>query len=93
MPDPTPGEATENIRAVAEALRLQRLAEINRSPRSREVLEAEYGRVWNTAELVQEFAVGGFLAPFVAVRRQTDGVLGSLEFQHFPRFYFNFQRA
>ena len=26
----------------------------------------------------------------VAVRRRADGVKGSLEFQHNPRFYFNF---
>jgi hypothetical protein len=32
----------------------------------------------------------GFLAPFVVVRRKIDGVKGSLEFQHHPRFYFGF---
>ncbi len=29
------------------------------------------------------------MAPFVIVRRRADGVKGSLEFQHNPRFYFN----
>ena len=32
----------------------------------------------------------GFMAPLVVVRRKADGVKGSLEFQHQPRFYFNF---
>lgn len=31
------------------------------------------------------------MAPLVVVRRKADGVKGSLEFQHNPRFYFNFQ--
>jgi hypothetical protein len=30
------------------------------------------------------------MAPFVVVRRKADGRKGSLEFQHHPRFYFNF---
>ena len=30
------------------------------------------------------------VAPFVVVRRKGDGKKGSLEFQHQPRFYFNF---
>jgi hypothetical protein len=31
------------------------------------------------------------LAPYVIVRRKVDGAVGSLEFQHQPRFYFNWQ--
>jgi hypothetical protein len=49
-----------------------------------------HGRVWDTAELNEEFAVIGFLAPFVVVRRKADGSKGSLEFQNNPRFFFNF---
>jgi hypothetical protein len=30
------------------------------------------------------------MAPFVVVRRRVDGQKGNLEFQHSPRFYFNF---
>ena len=30
------------------------------------------------------------MAPFVAVRRKSDGAKGSMEFTHSPRFYFNF---
>jgi hypothetical protein len=31
------------------------------------------------------------MAPLVVVRRKADGVKGSLEFQHMPRYYFGFQ--
>lgn len=73
-----------------EAIRRARLAEINVEPGSREALEATYGKVWDTTELSEEFEVIGFLAPLVVVRRKADGVKGSLEFQHSPRFYFSF---
>lgn len=45
---------------------------------------------WNTQELQRDFDVIGFAAPFVVVRRKSDGVKGSLEFTHSPRIYFNF---
>ena len=48
------------------------------------------GRVWDTQELGKDFEVTGFMAPFVVVRRKSDGVKGSLMFQHSPRFYFDF---
>ena len=75
---------------ITEAARRERLAEINSEPGSREALEAEHGQVWTTQELARDFAVLGFLAPFVVVRRKADGVKGSLEFQHSPRYYFGF---
>jgi hypothetical protein len=73
-----------------EAVRRQRLAEINLAPGIRETLEAENGRVWDTAQLAEEFEVIGFMAPLAVVRRRSDGRKGSLEFQHHPRLYFNF---
>ena len=73
-----------------EAARRERLAEINAEPGSREALERQHGPVWDTQQLAQDFEVIGFLAPLVVVRRKADGVKGSLEFQHMPRFYFNF---
>jgi hypothetical protein len=73
-----------------EAIRRERLAEINAVPGSQEALEAEHGRVWDTQQLAHDFEVIGFMAPLVVVRRKADGVKGSLEFQHRPRFYFNF---
>lgn len=74
-----------------EPIRRQRLAEINLEPGSREALEAKYGHVWDTGQLSDDFEVIGFMAPLVVVRRRADGAKGSLEFQHHPRFYFNFQ--
>lgn len=71
-----------------EALRRTQWAEINAAPRAREVLETEYGQIWNTEELARDFEVLGFLAPYVVVRRKADGQLGSLAFQHDPRLYF-----
>ncbi len=73
-----------------EIVRMQRLVEINVEPKTRQALAAVYGRVWDTDELHAEFEVTGFMAPFVGVRRRTDGQKGSLEFQHNPRFYFSF---
>jgi hypothetical protein len=73
-----------------EEIRRTSLAEINLVPGSREALEAKHGQVWDTTELSQDFAVEGFLAPLVVVRRHSDGQRGSMEFQHNPRFYFNF---
>jgi hypothetical protein len=76
-----------------EAFRRQRVAEINAEPGSREALEAQHGQVWDTGELARDFIITGFMAPLVVVRRKSDGVQGSLEFQHSPRLYFNFQPA
>jgi hypothetical protein len=73
-----------------EPLRLQRLVEINAEPGSRQALEARYGAVWNSDELARDFTVRGFMAPYVVVVRKRDGQLGSVEFQHHPRLYFNF---
>jgi hypothetical protein len=74
-----------------EVVRREMLAEINAQPGSREALEAEHGQVWNTQELGEDFEVLGFAAPLVVVRRRSDGVRGSLFFQHSPRSYFGFQ--
>ncbi len=73
-----------------ESARRERLTEINSEPGSRKALEAQYGQVWSTSELTQDYEVLGFAAPLVVVRKKSDGVRGSLEFQHQPRFYFNF---
>lgn len=73
-----------------ETARRNLLAEINSNPGSRDALEAEHGQVWDTGQLSAEFQVEGFMAPFVIVRRKSDGQRGSLEFQHSPRFYFSF---
>jgi hypothetical protein len=56
-----------------EPIRRQRLAEINAEPGSREALQAQYGQVWTTQELSDDFDVIGFMAPYVVVRRKADG--------------------
>ena len=73
-----------------EVFRRRRLAELNPGS-DRSELQRRYGRVWSPAELAVEFEIVVFLAPLVVVRRKTDGKEGSLEFQHSPRFYFNWQ--
>lgn len=75
---------------LAEILRLQRLHELSRT-RSRSELETLYRRVWDGQQLRTEFTVVGFLAPYAVVRRKADGILGSVEFQAHPRYYFNWR--
>ena len=72
------------------AVRWDRLLAINARSRERAALEAEFGEVWDPNELAAQFEVLGFLAPYVVVRRKVDRAKGSLEFQHDPRFYFQF---
>lgn len=48
------------------------------------------GEQWNTEELQRDFEVLGFAAPFVSVRRKSDGARGWLEFTHRPRVFFGF---
>jgi len=72
-----------------EAERRVRVAELNGAAAQRAETERLYGKVWDTAELQAEYQVTGFMAPYVVVRRLSDGKEGSLEFQHSPRLYFN----
>jgi len=44
-----------------------------------------------TEEMRELYEVVGFQAPFVVVRRKSDGQLGSLQFTHQPRRYFGWQ--
>lgn len=48
-------------------------------------------QTWTTEELGRDFEVLGFAAPYVVVRRKSDGAKGSLEFKHSPRIYFGFR--
>ncbi len=75
-------DATEDIRRTL-------LVQVNTNPSDRTALEAQHGQVWDTAELARDFVVEGFMAPFVVVRRKADTVVGSLMFQHHPRYYFD----
>ena len=49
------------------------------------------GQTWTTEQLREEFEVEGFMAPFVRVRRKSDGARGTLMFRHIPRVYFGFE--
>jgi hypothetical protein len=74
-----------------EDIRKLMIAQINATPGSREYLEHKHGQVWDTSQLSEDFQVLGFMAPVVVVRRKSDGVKGSLYFQHSPRFFFGFE--
>jgi len=76
---------------ITEQLRRVRLAVLNAEPGNRQSLEQRHGQVWDGSELGREFEVIGFMAPLVVARRKSDGTRGSLEFQHYPRFYFNWE--
>jgi hypothetical protein len=77
-----------------ESARRAMIYDINTEPHdTREQMEARYGQVWDSAEVQRDFTVTAFLAPFVGVTRNSDGVEGLLEFTHEPRWYFNFKPA
>jgi hypothetical protein len=77
-----------------ESIRRARVVELNQGLNPEEAqrraeLEAQYGKVWTTKEMAEEFEGIGFMAPYLVVKRKSDGKKGSLEFCHMPRFYFN----
>jgi len=82
-----------------EPVRREMVAEINSQVESnddnteRARLEEIHGQVWSTDEMSEDFIAEGFMAPYIVVKRKSDSVKGSLEFQHMPRFYFNFREA
>lgn len=43
-----------------------------------------------TDEMLAEYEVLGFALGFCIVQRKSDGVKGTLDFDHMPRRYFNF---
>ena len=73
-----------------ETTRREMVAQLNSIEGTREYLESKHGEVWDTSELQEQFDVLGFMAPFVGVRRRSDGVRGSVMFQAAPRYYFGF---
>jgi hypothetical protein len=81
----------------AESIRRARVRELAQlepeAAERRAQLEADYGKVWTTTEMADDFEVIGFAAPFIVVKRKADGQKGSLEFTHMPRFYFNWIAA
>lgn len=82
-------DATENVRrALVGEINSQVVSNSKDEERAR--LEQQYGKVWDTQELSADFDVQGFMAPFIAVKRKSDGKAGTMLFQHMPRFYFSF---
>ena len=73
-----------------EAFRRQRIAELNPGIGKTELVR-RHGIVLDSSELASAFTVIRFMAPLVVVKRKADGMVGSLEFQHAPRLYFNWQ--
>ena len=65
-----------------DSLRMQQLIEVNTSP----VPEG----AMTTDQMREQYEALGFMAPYVVVRRKSDGKKGTLEFTHNPRWYFNF---
>jgi hypothetical protein len=45
----------------------------------------------DTEGLREKYDVLAFAAPFVIVQRKSDGVKGTLEFTHSPRYYFGWR--
>lgn len=76
-----------------ESTRRRMAAKINQDPFTREHLEDVFGsdNVFDTEQLREHFDVQGFAAPFCIVQRKSDGVIGTLTFQHDPRLYWDFQ--
>ena len=58
---------------------------------TKQELEKEHGEILTTSDLTKDYEVHSFLAPIVIVTRRYDGVRGSMQFQHQPRFYFSFK--
>jgi len=46
-------------------------------------------QTWTTEQLREDFEVIAFAAPLVFVKRRSDGVRGTLLFQHQPRVYYS----
>jgi hypothetical protein len=74
-----------------ESVRRELMVKINSAPEERGALEKRHDQLWNGSELANDFEIIGFVAPLVVVRRKSDNRLGSLLFQHHPRYYFAFK--
>jgi len=76
---------------MTETIRRTMAQEINTDAGDRERLQEKHGRVWDTQELQHDFDVLQFAAPLIVVRQKSTGRMGSMFFQHQPRFYWGFQ--
>ena len=76
---------------MTETIRRTMAQEINTDAGDRERLQEKHGRVWDTQELQHDFDVLQFAAPLIVVRQKATGQMGSMFFQHQPRFYWGFK--
>jgi hypothetical protein len=82
-----------------EAARRDMVQELNEpalsdADQERARLEAIHGKgnVWSTDEIGDRFEVVSFMAPFVSVRDKKTGEKGYVQFVHYPRFYFGYEK-
>lgn len=57
----------------------------------RKELERLHGQVWDHSQLTDAFDVHSYSFGLCYVTRKSDGVKGTVNFLHLPRFYFNFK--
>ena len=76
---------------MTESTEAARRALLPTMPAELEVRVAAGERVWDTEAMRAEFEAIGFQAPFIVVRRRSDGAKGSLMFTHQPRWYFGWE--
>jgi hypothetical protein len=74
-----------------ETIRHTMVQDINADAGDREWLKEKHGQVWNTQQLQEDFDVLQFAAPLIVVRQRSTGQMGSMFFQHQPRFYWGFK--
>ncbi len=56
----------------------------------KERLEKQYKEVMTTDEAREKYEFTGFCMGLALVKRKSDGVTGTLDFTHSPRFYYQF---
>ena len=80
-----------------ESFRREAVAQINSEVESndedleRARLEKLHGKVYNTQEVQAEFDIEGFIFTCYRTSQAKSKISGTMEFQHSPRFYFNFR--
>lgn len=80
-----PMERCMDCRRVAEAIS-DEVCPATRSGRHERVVPA-----MTTDQMRSLYEVVAFAAPYVEVRRRSDGARGVLSFDHAPRYYYNFE--
>jgi hypothetical protein len=61
--------------------------------KSREELEQQWGKTWDTSEVAREVVITSIISNEVVVRRKSDNRVGKLTFQNDPLLYYNFVEA